>query len=121
MRCSATRPDGRRAATVRPSVIFESWSVPHNNLPMNAPNFSSMTGCRCTVLELSRSDDRVPDARTIWLLREKLTTAGAINRLFEQFDAMLRQAGYIAMSVRSSMAAWLRRRGSAIRTTRRRQ
>src|SRR5246127_4874871 len=42
--------------------------------------------------------DRVPDARTIWLFREKLTTAGAIKRLFEQFDAMLRQAGYIAMS-----------------------
>src|SRR5262249_48659813 len=42
-------------------------------------------------------EDRVPDARTIWLFREKLTTAGAIKRLFEQFDAMLRQAGYIAM------------------------
>ena len=41
-------------------------------------------------------EDRVPDARTIWLFREKLTTAGAIKRLFEQFDAMLRQAGYIA-------------------------
>jgi transposase, IS5 family len=34
----------------------------------------------------------------IWLFREKRTTAGAIKRLFEQFDAMLRQAGYIAMS-----------------------
>ena len=39
-------------------------------------------------------EDRVPDARTIWLFRKKLTTAGAIKRLFEQFDAMLRQAGY---------------------------
>jgi hypothetical protein len=43
-------------------------------------------------------EDRVPDARTIWLFREKLTTVGAIKRLFEQFDATLRQAGYIAMS-----------------------
>src|ERR1700745_3279999 len=43
-------------------------------------------------------EDRVPDPRTSWLFREKLTTAGAITRLFEQFDAMLRQAGYIAMS-----------------------
>src|SRR6478672_12865808 len=43
-------------------------------------------------------EDRVPDARTIWLFREKLTTAAAIKRLFEQFDAMLKQAGYIAMS-----------------------
>jgi hypothetical protein len=66
-------------------------------------------------------EDRVPDARPIWLFREKLTTAGAIKRLFEQFDAMLRQAGYIAMSGRSSMPAWLRRRVNAIRTTRRRQ
>jgi IS5 family transposase len=43
-------------------------------------------------------EDRVPDARTIWLFREKRTTAGAIKGLFERFDAMLRQAGYIAMS-----------------------
>src|SRR5208282_688284 len=43
-------------------------------------------------------EDRVADARTIWLFREKLTTAGAIKRLFERFDATLRQAGYIAMS-----------------------
>lgn len=42
--------------------------------------------------------DRVPDARTIWLFREKLVKAGAIARLFERFDAMLRAAGYIAMS-----------------------
>jgi len=42
--------------------------------------------------------DRVPDARTIWLFREKLTRAGAIKTLFERFDAMPRKAGYIAMS-----------------------
>src|SRR5690606_9270156 len=42
--------------------------------------------------------DRVPDARTIWLFRERLTKAGAIEVLFERFDAMLREAGYIAMS-----------------------
>ena len=42
--------------------------------------------------------DRVPDARTIWLFRERLTRAGAIGPLFERFDAMLRQSGYIAMS-----------------------
>jgi transposase, IS5 family len=46
-------------------------------------------------LELS---DRVPDARTIWLFREKLTKAGAIGPLFERFDATLRRSGYIAMS-----------------------
>jgi IS5 family transposase len=47
-------------------------------------------------LGLSLSD-RVPDARTIWLFREKLTRAGAIKPLFDRFDAALRQAGYLAM------------------------
>lgn len=42
--------------------------------------------------------DRVPDARTIWLFREKLTRAGAIKGLFDRFDAFLRASGYIAMS-----------------------
>jgi IS5 family transposase len=42
--------------------------------------------------------DRVPDARTIWLFREKLTRAGAIKGLFERFDAALRAAGFIAMA-----------------------
>lgn len=41
--------------------------------------------------------DRVPDARTIWLFREKLTKAEAIKPLFARFDAALRAAGYIAM------------------------
>jgi len=47
-------------------------------------------------LGLSLSD-RVPDARTIWLFREKLTKAEAIKPLFARFDAALREAGYIAM------------------------
>jgi IS5 family transposase len=42
--------------------------------------------------------DRVPDARTIWVFREKLTRAGAIQSLFDRFEATLRVAGYIAMS-----------------------
>jgi transposase, IS5 family len=47
--------------------------------------------------------DRVPDARTIWLFRERLTRAQidgrpAIEVLFARFDASLRAAGYIAMS-----------------------
>jgi len=42
--------------------------------------------------------DRVPDARTIWLFRERLTKAGAIETLFDRFDALLRDVGYIAMS-----------------------
>lgn len=42
--------------------------------------------------------DRVPDARTICLFREKLTRAGAIEGLFARFDAALRSSGHIAMS-----------------------
>ncbi|MEO1317301.1 MAG: transposase, partial [Pseudomonadota bacterium] len=39
---------------------------------------------------------RVPDARTIWLFRERLTKAGAVERLFARFDAHLKGAGYLA-------------------------
>jgi transposase, IS5 family len=39
----------------------------------------------------------VPDATTIWLFREQLVRAGAIERLFARFDAALREAGYLAM------------------------
>lgn len=42
--------------------------------------------------------DRVPEARTIWLFREKLTRAGVIEALFDRFNAALRASGYIAMS-----------------------
>jgi transposase, IS5 family len=38
-----------------------------------------------------------PDAKTIWLFREQLTRAGAVERLFQRFDAVLRAAGYLAM------------------------
>ena len=43
-------------------------------------------------------EDQVPDARTIWLFREKLTKAGAIETLFARFDGAVREAGYIPMS-----------------------
>jgi IS5 family transposase len=42
--------------------------------------------------------DRVPDATTIWLFRERLTKAGVIEALFSRFDAVVRAAGYIPMS-----------------------
>ena len=40
---------------------------------------------------------RVPDARTIWLFRELLTRAKAIDALFARFEAHLRASGYLAM------------------------
>ncbi|MFT8809374.1 MAG: hypothetical protein ABF859_12990 [Gluconobacter sp.] len=39
-----------------------------------------------------------PDAKTVWLFRERLTQAGAIDGLFNCFDATLRNAGYLPMS-----------------------
>jgi IS5 family transposase len=41
--------------------------------------------------------DPVPDAKTIWLFREQLVRAGAVERLFERFDAALSERGFLAM------------------------
>src|ERR1700749_5152067 len=41
--------------------------------------------------------EAVPDAKTIWLYREQLARAGALQRAFDRFDAMLRERGYLAM------------------------
>jgi len=41
--------------------------------------------------------DPVPDAKTIWLFREQLVRAGAFQRLFDRFDAVLRERGFLAM------------------------
>ena len=41
--------------------------------------------------------DGVPDAKTIWLFREHLTQAGAVENLFARFDKHLSKAGYLAM------------------------
>ena len=46
-------------------------------------------------LDLGR---RVPDEKTIWLFRELLVRAGAIDRLFDRFEAQLEAEGYLAMS-----------------------
>ena len=41
-------------------------------------------------------DDDVPDARTIWLFRETLRKADAVEKLFARFDEMLNVAGFEA-------------------------
>lgn len=41
--------------------------------------------------------DRVPDRTTIWLFREALVAAGAIEALFARFDAELKRQGYLAL------------------------
>jgi len=42
-------------------------------------------------------EDAVPDAKTLWLYREALTKAGAVEELFDMFDAFLKDRGYLAM------------------------
>jgi len=39
---------------------------------------------------------RVPDAKTIWLLRDQLTEAGLVRTVFAQFDQFLRAHGFAA-------------------------
>jgi len=41
-------------------------------------------------------EDRVPDAKTVWLYREALAQAGMMEALFKQFDGHLARQGYIA-------------------------
>ena len=42
-------------------------------------------------------EDKVPDAKTVWLYREQLTQAGAIEALFEDCYGYLEDQGYLAM------------------------
>ncbi len=41
-------------------------------------------------------EDRVPDAKTVWLYREALAQAGMVEALFQPFDGYLARQGYIA-------------------------
>ena len=38
----------------------------------------------------------VPDAKTLWLYREALAKAGAVEELFDLFDGFLKDKGYLA-------------------------
>jgi transposase, IS5 family len=60
--------------------------------------------------------DRVPDSKTIWAFRERLTKAGAVEALFARFDGAIRDAGYIPMSgqiVDASLVAAPKQRNTA--------
>jgi len=61
------------------------------------PSISCATGCRsCASLALGWRT-LFPDAKTLWLYREALTKAGAVEGRFNQFDAYLKDRGYLAM------------------------
>ena len=40
-------------------------------------------------------EDRIPDATTLWLFREKLAKVGLIEKLFDRFDQHLAAKGYM--------------------------
>ncbi|NOX41209.1 MAG: IS5 family transposase [Alphaproteobacteria bacterium] len=42
-------------------------------------------------------EDPVPDAKTVWVYREKMAQADKVKALFDRFDAYLRDNGYLAM------------------------
>ena len=42
-------------------------------------------------------EDKVPDAKTVWMYREQLVQAGVIEALFEDFDGYLEKQGYLAI------------------------
>ncbi|GAN62608.1 transposase [Acetobacter indonesiensis NRIC 0313] len=64
--------------------------------------------------------DRMPDAKTVWLCQKRLTQAGAIDVLFNRFDAILRNTGYLPMSGQILEATLVAPQSSAIPTLKRR-
>lgn len=49
----------------------------------------------CRFLKLT-PEDRVPDAKTLWLFREQLTQQGLVKALFNDFDQQLEEKGFKA-------------------------
>jgi Transposase domain (DUF772) len=64
-------------------------------------------------------EDRVPDGKTIWLFREQLTKAGAVERLFARSIASCARPVISPWAGRSSMPPSLRRAGLGSRGVRR--
>ena len=66
-------------------------------------------------------EDKIPDAKTVWLYREQLAQAGVIETLFEDFDGYLEQQGYLAMGgqiIDASIVPVPKQRNSGLTTTR---
>ena len=60
-------------------------------------------------------DGRVPDAKMIWLFRERLAQAGAVEKLFARFDRHLEEQGLMASGgqiIDASIIPVLRQRNS---------
>ena len=63
---------------------------------MTRSSIRCATGCRPGRFLGLGLQDRVPDAKTVWLYREALAQAGMMEALFKQFDGHLARQGYIA-------------------------
>ena len=64
---------------------------------LGRPGRASDPRDRLSFMRFLGLEDRVPDAKTVWLYREQLTQAGVIEALFETFDGHLKDQGYLAM------------------------
>jgi IS5 family transposase len=67
-------------------------------------------------------EDSIPDATTVWLLREKLAKAGLIEKLFDRFDQHLAAKGYMARGgqmVDATIVPVPKQRNSKVTRTRR--
>ena len=66
-------------------------------------------------------EDAVPDAKTLWLYREALAKAGAVEGLFDLFEGFLKDNGDLAMGGRSSMRRSYRLQSNTTRARRMRR
>ncbi|CCD02403.1 transposase-like protein DUF772 [Azospirillum brasilense] len=63
--------------------------------------------------------DRVPDRTTVWLFREALVTAGAMEGLFARFDTALKERGDLTLPpVPPDPTLYRHRRGTTARSCR---
>ena len=72
-------------------VVQSLYNLSDEQAEYQARDRLSFTRFLCLGIE-----DRIPDGTTLWLYREKLTKAGLIEKLFEQFGRHLETRGYIA-------------------------
>jgi hypothetical protein len=80
------------------------------NLADNALEYQLLDGRNfLRFLDLTESSS-IPNAKTIWLFRDRLAQAGVGNQVFEQVQQQLLSQGCPARCARSSTPHWSRRR-----------
>ena len=57
------------------------------------------------------SGDKVPDEKTVWLFREKMTTSGLVEEMFTQFNKDLEEKGVIMNEGKMIDARWTKKNG----------